>query len=58
MGGCYSIREIERRIDPNDRRAYSWEEFRDYYTWHRGWLVYQARNFWDELEIARPYLLE
>ena len=57
VGGRYSIREIERRIDPNDGRAYIWEEFRDYYTRHRGWFVYQARIVWDELESARPHLL-
>ena len=29
VGGRYSIREIERRVDPNDGRVYIWEEFRD-----------------------------
>ena len=57
MGGRYSVREIEGRIDPNDGRAYIWEEFRDYYTLHCGWFVYQARIVWDELESARPHLL-
>ena len=55
VGGRYSIRELERRIDSNDGKAYDWEVFCEYYTRRRGWFVYQARAFWDSLEIARPH---
>ena len=55
VGGRYSIRELERRIDLNDGKAYVWEEFCEYYTRRRGWFVYQARAFWDSLEIARSH---
>ena len=57
VGGRYSIRELERRIDSNDGKAYVWEEFCEYYTRRRGWFVYQARAAWDALEIARPHFL-
>ena len=36
IGGKYSIKEHERRIDFNDGQAYTWAEVRDYYT-NRGW---------------------
>ena len=57
VGGRYSIRELERRIDSNDGNAHVWEEFCEYYTRRRGWSVYQARAFWGSLEIARPHFL-
>ena len=56
VGGRYSIKELERRIDFNDGKAYVWEEVRDYYT-SRGWSVYQARDHWNALKLARPHFL-
>ena len=53
-GPNYSIRELERRIDFNDGKAYVWEEVRDYYT-NRGWFFFQARDHWNTLELARPH---
>ena len=56
VGGLYSIKELERRIDFNDGKAYIWEEVRDYYT-SRGWYVYQARDHWNALKLARPHFV-
>ena len=50
------MKELERRIDFNDGKAYVWEEVRDYYT-SRGWYVYQARDHWNALELARPHFV-
>ena len=57
MGGRYSIKELERRIDPHDGEAYIWEEYCEYYTKQCGWFVFQALEAWHELELARPHLL-
>ena len=56
VGGLYSIKELERRIDFYDGKAYVWEEVRDYYT-NRGWYVYEARDHWNMLNHARPSLI-
>ena len=57
VGGRYSIKELERRIDPHDGKAYVWEEYCEYYTKQCGWFVFQALEVWNELELARPHLL-
>ena len=57
VGGRYSIKELERRIDPHDGEAYVWEEYREYYTKQCGWFVFQALEAWNELELARPLFL-
>ena len=56
IGGKYSITEHERRIDFNDGQAYTWAEIQDYYT-NRGWYVYEARDHWNTLNLARPHFI-
>ena len=53
VGGRYSIKELERRIDFNDGQAYTWAEIQDYYT-TRGWYVFEVRDHWNKLKRARP----
>ena len=56
VGGRYSIKELERRIDFNDGKAYTWKEVLDYYT-NQGWYVYQVKDHWKAMKPARSHYL-
>ena len=55
--GKFPIEEVERRIDPADRHAYSFHDLVYYYTKERGWYTYQVREYWNGLRPASASFL-
>ena len=55
--GKFPIEEVERRIDPADRHAYSFHDLVYYYTKERGWYTDQVREYWNSLRPASASFL-
>lgn len=54
----YDHQEEEKRIDPEDGEAYTWEELKAFYSGKCGYSPAATKAYWSWLALATPYQVE